>query len=361
MKTNPLLTGLGIFLVLFAISCGGSSDNYDSASKEEKGSQAEDAKMESAEATEEGYNKDLNMPAADVAAEEEATEAPEEKKFFKNEDDGTQGGITKVFSSSAAVTDPDDTLHKFIRTADIRFKVNQVTDATYRIEDITRKFKGFVSYTNLVSRIDRTSHRVISKDSILETTYFTVENTITIRVPSKNLDTTLKEIAKLVDYLDYRVISANDVRLSLLANKLEKRRLARYNARLSKISDAGGSNYMDDKTYIEENLLQKMEQADNTLIEDLTLEDQIEYSTVTLALYQNQEMKNELLANEENIEEYKPGMGSRMLDSLKIGWNFIEDAIVGLVAAWPLYIILFMIYVLLRKNGYLKGKKKEEV
>jgi hypothetical protein len=298
------------------------------------------------------------MPQSTPVEEAEATEEgyAEKKSLFKNENNN--GGLDRIFSSSAAMVDEGDTIHKFVRTGDIRFKVKNVADATYRIEDITRRFKGFVTYTTLQSRIDRTSERVISKDSILKTTYFTVENTITIRVPSRNLDTALKQIAKLVEYLDYRNISANDVRLQILSNKLEKRRLARYNERLSKISDNGNANYMEDKSYIEENLLQKQAQADQSLINDLSLLDQIEYSTITISLYQGQERNHELIVNEENIEEFKPSLSSRIGESLKTGWYFIEDVVVGLIAAWPLFLIFIIIYLVLRKNGYLKRKKE---
>jgi len=351
-----LINSLGLILICFAFACGNQgSDNYQKADREMK---KEEAASEDAITVD---NKSMSeMPEASAVMEEsEAVSETRSKKddFFKNENN--QGGLDRVFSSSAAKVDEGDTIHKFIRTGDIRFKVKSVADATYKIEDITRRFKGFVTYTTLNSRIDRQKERVISPDSILKTTYFTVENTITIRVPSKNLDTTLKQISQLVEYLDYRNISANDVRLQILSNQLEKRRLARYNERLSNISDKGNSNYMNDKAYIEENLLQKQAQADQSLINDLSLEDQIEYSTITLSLYQGQELNHELIANEENIEEFKPSLGSRIGDSLMMGWYFIEDLVVGLIAAWPLFLILFVVFLVLRKNGYLKRRKQE--
>lgn len=358
MKPKSILINtLGIILVCFAFACGSdrssSENNADKESKsEESAAVDEDVSMNKKEVTE----------TPQYAATEEAESAPSDNDakdaLFKNQNN--QGGLDRVFSSSAAKVDENDTIHKFIRTGDIRFKVKSVADATYKIEDITRRFKGFVTYTTLNSRIDRQTERVISPDSILKTTYFTVENTITIRVPSKNLDTALKQISQLVEYLDYRNISANDVRLQILSNQLEKRRLARYNERLSNISDKGNSNYMEDKAYIEENLLQKQAQADQSLINDLSLEDQIEYSTITLSLYQGQELNHELIANEENIEEFKPSLGSRMGDSLMTGWYFIEDLVVGLIAAWPLFLILIVIYLILRKNGYLKRRRQEE-
>ncbi len=338
-----------LFTGLVLASCGG-SDNY----QDEK--MAAENKSEGSATNEEYKDEATEAYDAEAAAPSTLSEPEMEKDDAKK--NVTQSNLSKVFSSSAATVDPEDTLHKFIRTADIRFKVNNVANATYQIEDITRKFKGFVTYTHLTSDINNKRRRIISNDSVLETTYFTVKNSITIRVPNTNLDTTLKEISKLVSYLDYRVVSANDVRFQILSNKLKKKRLANYQNRMSKISDNGGVNKIDDKAYVEENILQKQEQADNALIQDLTLFDQIDYSTVTLYIYQNEEMLNELVANEENIEDYRPGMASRASESLKTGWYFIEDVVIGLIVVWPLWIILSVVFFILRKNGYLKRKKE---
>ena len=166
MKPKSILINtLGIILVCFAFACGGeysSSQNNDSAQKsEEADAQAEDITM--------NEKKSVSEMTEASAMEEsnEATESGNNKvAFFKNQNN--QGGLERVFSSSAAKVDEGDTIHKFIRTGDIRFKVKSVADATYQIEDITRRFKGFVTYTTLNSRIDRQSERVISHDSILK-------------------------------------------------------------------------------------------------------------------------------------------------------------------------------------------------
>jgi hypothetical protein len=353
MKPKSIvLKSAGLFLICLAVACGEGrdySENKKEAPKEEEYSETTADKASAA------YEEEAPVT-------EEAMAEKDAEGGLKNDspfDASKKQGLDEVFSSSAAMVDPNDTIHKFVRTGDIRFKVKNVAHATYKIEDITRKFNGFVTYTSLNSRIDETSRRKISEDSILLTTYYTVENTITIRVPAKNLDTTLKEISQFVSYLDYRNLNANDVRLQILSNKLEKIRLDRYNQRMSNISNSGNANYMDDKAYIEENILQKQAEKDQSLIEDLSLEDQIEYATITLSIYQNEEAIHEMIANEENIDDYRPSVGSRLTESLKAGWYFIEDVFVGLVAAWPLWLILTVLYIILRKNGYLKRKKSE--
>ena len=119
-----------------------------------------------------------------------------------------------VLSSSAAVEKPDSK-RQFIRTADVKFRVKNVPQSTYAIENATTKNGGFVIYTNLQSSISERETSKISPDSLIETTKYSVENNITIRVPNTQLDTVIKTIAKQIDFLDYRVIKADDVSLQL--------------------------------------------------------------------------------------------------------------------------------------------------
>ncbi|OYX82606.1 MAG: hypothetical protein B7Y83_14200, partial [Flavobacteriales bacterium 32-34-25] len=67
-------------------------------------------------------------------------------------------------SSSAAVEKKDST-RKFVRTADLKFKVKSVPQTTYAIENITNKFGGFVTFTNLQSNIIDQYETKISQDS----------------------------------------------------------------------------------------------------------------------------------------------------------------------------------------------------
>lgn len=247
-------------------------------------------------------------------------------------------------SSSAAKENSTDKTHKFVRTAELKFKVKNVIKSTYNIEDITARQGGFVTYTNLTSNIDYNESTAVSADSSLESTHYTVTNTITIRVPNTRLDTTLKEIAKNIDFLDYRLIKADDVALQLLSNNLTMRRSAKNEARITRAIDYRGKK-LNETTVAEEVLLSKQEQADNARIANLSLQDQINFSTITLTIYQRQSIKHELIANDKNIEEYEPGFGTKLIDSLKFGLGIIEGIVLFLAKLWGLYLFALLAYL----------------
>ena len=246
-------------------------------------------------------------------------------------------------SSSAAVENPNDTARKMIRTANIRFKVKDVINATYAIENIIIKHNGFVENTNLTNQINYTRETLIKEDSACVTTYYTLYNTLVLRVPNTKLDTTLKEIAQFVDFMDYRIIDAKNVTLDLLSRKLKQIRLARYDSRMKNAIDDKGKR-LDDVSNAEDNLLRKQEQADEAKLENLQTLDQIKYSTITLFLYQNQSIKYEVVAKEKKIEPYTTSFGARFVDALKCGWAIILEICLFVTSAWSIILMGVLVF-----------------
>ena len=240
--------------------------------------------------------------------------------------------------SSSAAHENTDNKRKFIRTADAKFRVKSVEKSTYSIENTVTKFGGFVTHTNLQSRIIDSDRTVISQDSLLETTKFAVENNMTIRVPNMQLDTVLKCIAREIDFLDYRLIKADDVALKLLANELEQKRSNAQSERMEKAIDSNGKK-LNQIVDAEEDLSSKRTIADQAKLANLNLEDQINFSTITLQLYQRDSVRRELLTNEKNINSYRPHLGLKVMEGLKTGWYMLEEIIAFIIQLWALILI----------------------
>ena len=260
-------------------------------------------------------------------------------------------------SSSAAVENQKDSTQKFIRTAELKFKVKSVIKSTYDIENITARMGGFVTYTNLTSDVLSTNTKEISADSSVIVTRYVVTNSIIIRVPNTELDTTLKQIASNIVYLDSRVIKADDVSLQLLSNNLTIERSDKHEARLKNAIDNRGKK-LNETTSAEELLLIKQEQADNARISNLSLKDQMNFSTINLTIYQNKEVTYEKIANEKNSKKYEPSFGFRILDALSFGWFILENIIVYLLNLWGL-LLLGVIGFLGYKLYVIKIRKKK--
>ena len=257
---------------------------------------------------------------------------------------------TAAISSSAAIENGKDSARQFIRTADLKFKVKDVLQSTYDIEDITGRQGGFVILTNLVSNIDYVTTTAISEDSSLESTHSTLSNTMTIRVPNIKLDTTLKEIARNIGWLDYRVIKADDVSLQLLTNDLTQVRSTKTEHRLTKAKDSKTAK-LQETVGGEEILASSEEQSDNAKVANLSLKDQVRFSTVNLSIYQRQTNTREMIFNEKNLKEYEPGFGSKLVEALKNGGEIFETFILFIARLWALILVAVLAYIMLKKYG----------
>jgi hypothetical protein len=254
-----------------------------------------------------------------------------------NADAATDSTAVETISSNAAV-EKKESNRKFVRTADLKFKVKNVAKSTYAIENIVSRNGGFVTFTDLKSNINEKSETKISQDSTLETTRFTVDNTITVRVPNTQLDTVLKSLVKEVAFLDSRLIKADDVALQLLSNKMARKRLSANQKRLENGIDAKGKR-LRDITSAEDKVLGRETESDETVLKNLSLEDQVNFSTVTLYLYQRESVLQEIVANEKSINAYRPHIGLQIWDSMKTGWFMFEAIVAFIVQLWALILL----------------------
>lgn len=256
--------------------------------------------------------------------------------------------VSGIISSSAAQITGADSNHSFIRTADIKFKVKDVKQATFQIEDVISKHKGYITYTNLSSTVSYQNKTQVSEDSLKESTYYHVDNSITIRVPNTQLDSVLRELAPFMDFLDHRTIKADNVKFTLLANQLAEKRFNHHKERYAEAVDKKGKK-LKEIANAENDLLEKQELADDGQIGTMELLDRVNYSTVTLYIYQPETMKQVLVASEKVIPPYKPSFVKRLGESFVNGWIIFEGIILFFVQIWGIIVLGILLYFSIKK------------
>ncbi|MGK4568375.1 DUF4349 domain-containing protein [Flavobacterium sp. 3HN19-14] len=277
----------------------------------------------------------------------ESTESSFENKASREV--AAEASDETAISSNAAVENKESK-HKFVRTADIKFQVKDVRKSTEAIENATTKFGGFVTYTNLQSVVTEKNETQISADSTLAATKYKVENNITIRVPNKRLDTVVKTIARQIGFLDYRVIKADDVTLQMLANEMAQGRSSEKSQRLAAAIDSKGKK-LNDIIRAEDQLADESAANDDKQLENLSLKDQVSYSTLTLEIYQNESVRKEIVASNIPVTPYRPHIGLQLLDGLSTGWYILEAIIGFIVQLWSLILLAVLVFLLFRKYG----------
>jgi hypothetical protein len=161
----------------------------------------------------------------------------------------------------------------------------------------------------------------------------------------------IKTIAKEIDFLDSRLIKADDVTLQLLANQMAQKRSTSTENRIANAIDNKGKK-LNQIIDAEENLDQKKENNDAQKLENLSLNDQVNYSTISLQMYQKEVVQHSLFASEKSINKYRPHLGIQLWDGVKTGWFMLENILAFVVQLWAIFLIFFLVWL-----GYKKLKK----
>ncbi len=246
-------------------------------------------------------------------------------------------------SAAASVTDRDGM--RFVRTADIRFQVRDVAEATYAMEDITARYGGFVTSTDLHSTIERQETVPVSEDSSLEVTWYTVQNDITLRLPAARMDSALSAMTPLVGFLDHRVIHADDVSGQLLSEAMKQQRNAMHERRMDRAMDDHQVKSQE-LTEVAENALAARERADDAVLASRTMENQIRYSTLHFVVYQHEASRRLRIANPKTLPHYERPLLLEAYEALQDGWYILRHVLVFVIRCWAFVLVGLLGYML---------------
>ena len=246
---------------------------------------------------------------------------------------------------------------KFIRTANLKFKVNKVDDAVIEIENKTRALGGFVNYSRLNNFVRDSTCKAISQDSSIQTIHFMTEGFLILRVPDYRMDSLLTALSPLSTIMLNREITAEDVRIQMLGNQLTHRRIIKSNQRIANAISRNGRK-LSDIEKAERAMEEQEEAADNAHIANLTLEDSEKFSTITVGIYQDPGTRFTEVVSERKIAEYEAPFFSQISESFSNGWQLIKDLIILLIRYWSVIIFCLIGCVALYK--YVRFNKKAE-
>jgi hypothetical protein len=245
--------------------------------------------------------------------------------------------------------------HNFLRTADIKLRVKDVLDATNKIETMATQRFGYVSKSELSARENYSSTIKTKKDSLLEIKNYVTTSSIKLRIPSSELDTVLKQITAMALFVDYRTQTADDMKVKLFANSLSEKRLNTFGNRLEKKTNP--QHKLDQIVQAEESVLEKQLLADSKRIESYEVADQVNFSTVTIELYQSQQVSSFLVPATPNVEPYEAPFLTLFAEAFMNGLGILEKIILFIVNTWGIICFALVIFLVAKKAKFLTAKK----
>jgi Domain of unknown function (DUF4349) len=261
-------------------------------------------------------------------------------------------GLTKHKTPSVSKPNLDSKLanRKIIRTATVKSKVKNAEQATYKIEQITKQFGGFVTNSHLESRVLNDHETPISSDSVMQVSSVQISNSIVLRVPNQCLDTLLMELGSLYTFLDSRTVSSNDVTLDFIKNQLKAQIRDNAVKRIQAASDNKGEK-LDDMTNAESSIMGMKDAAIDHQIANLETDYNIEYSNVNLEIYQGEIIVRAMKVNP-SVLVATSNIGYRFVTALKNGGEILVDVLIGIMNMWAIILGAGLAWWLFRKYRY---------
>ena len=215
---------------------------------------------------------------------------------------------------------------KIIKTGRLAFETKD-PDATYgRIMDLTRSHDGFIQNDNSGKSYNR------------------LYRNITVRMPTDRFQSFIDGVSEGVPYFDQKDISRKDVTeefIDLEARLKAKKELEkRYLELLTKAKN------VREMLEIERELSNIREEIEAKQGRLNYLQNKVSLSTVNIEFYK--------LTSETGVTL---SYGQKMKNALKGGWDGISVFFLGILYLWPLFLILILFILVLRR--FLKRKKRK--
>ena len=258
--------------------------------------------------------------------------------------DSASINISDSVSSVATMSVKDK---QFIKTANVNMEVKDVYDATISIEKSVQELGGFVTHSDLQSRvISEETYNTSDEDAMLVKKYQT-ENSMQVRVPTSKLGELLTLINDKKLFLNSRIINAEDVTSSIKYAELEGKRIKKTGENISELKTTKDKVKMSDENMSEEN---------QQHLANLDVTDNLKYSTVDIYIKEPKLRIAEIaVTNSKNIDnKYKFNFFYDAKNAFVEGFYLIQRIAVGLITIWPILLIAAAVIYLLRKRKYFK-------
>ncbi len=213
---------------------------------------------------------------------------------------------------------------KIIKSANAKYKVEDVKKATHQIKHMAYKYGAYIS------------------DLRFNDNLYKKENRFTIKVPEQYFDSMMDSIGVFVEFTDYENITTKDITEEYidletrLKTKLEVKQ--RYESILRK-----NAITVEDILATEDKLriIQEEIEAAQGRLKYLT--NKVSYSTIQIDLYETVEYKEEPNA-------YNKTFWSKIKEGISFGWGFLETLFIGIIHIWPLVIIGLLLFFFVKKR-----------
>jgi len=227
----------------------------------------------------------------------------------------------KVMANKSALQGQSapDVTRKIIKEGEISFETKNISGTRKAIYNSLQKLGGYIAEENELNDSMNTRSQYVLK----------------ARIPEKNFDQFLNNVSSNATRIDAKNIRARDVTteyIDVTTHLANKKKLEDRYVELLKKGDK-----ISDLLQIENKISEIQTSIDSTQGELNYLVKQVEYSSLDITFYTKQAVKD-------NGQTF----GSKFMISLAGGWDILVALFFGVISVWPLWIIVTILYFMVK-------------
>ena len=223
---------------------------------------------------------------------------------------------------------------KLVKTAGLHCKVHDVEKSTRAVSAIAQQFGGMVFNLSMEYEETGRNELPLSADSLMIVTVATPQANMTIRMPSQNLEAFMYGVADIGYFTRSSTLNIDDRSLQYLENNLKQQ---------SRTAVITGSSLRRDKSFTHTRAIQVKDDVIDKQLANKSIDAQVNYSTVSLTLYQNQVIRKEVVANYA-VADYQLPFSQRLGNAISNGWQMFQSFLLVLAHLW--------MFVFITAGGY---------
>ncbi|HTN46193.1 MAG TPA: DUF4349 domain-containing protein [Flavipsychrobacter sp.] len=247
-------------------------------------------------------------------------------------------------NSDSLVTGLHSAQRRIIKTADLRARVTDVYEVTYRIEQATRQLDGLVMESAMENTVDLSRCMEYKMDSLKQMQTFTTTSHLTVRIPVQGVDSFIHAVMAYSSFVDHRNIKLDDVSLRYLGNQLKNNEGEAATVGKAAALTQKNREVVSLNEYRQQQAIQKIDRN----IENLAIDDQANFATIRIDLYQPEKIDMMIVPNTAFL--MKPYFADQLKAGFISGWESLKSFLVGLSYSWVFLLLGGLMFWIIRSK-----------
>jgi Ni,Fe-hydrogenase I large subunit len=213
---------------------------------------------------------------------------------------------------------------KLIKSAQVKYKVEDVKIATNKIKELAKSYQGYIS------------------DLQFQNNLYNIQNMFTIKIPKKNFDVFLDSIRNYITFIDFENITTKDVTEQYFDAESRLKTKSEVKERYEEILRKKVKT-VDDVLNTEEKLRVIQEEIEATKGKLKYLKNRISFSTIGVELY-------EVVNYKPKPETFHKTFFTKIKEGFTNGGKIISTLIIGLINIWPILLLIISVFFIYKKR-----------